>query len=748
MIESISIADIATYGSTPETLSDLKDINYIFGSNGAGKTTIGRVIADELSHSTCVITWKRGIKLQTLVYNQQFIERNFLPSTELKGVFTLGEHQVDTIQRIDRAKNEVAKRIATIANLTTQLMGANGKEGKQGERDRLQTKFQDKCWQQKLKLDGKLMQEALRGSMKGKLSFCEKILEESTKQRGTVETLENLELKAESLFSSMPTEAVYFNVDLTSLTTLETNAILEKRIFGKEDVDIAAMIQKLNNSDWVREGRAFFEKNDDICPFCQQKTSSEFSKSLGEYFDETFSSEVRAFNEFVEEYEAKAFLLEKQLSSLIEVGSTFLDIDRLKRVKDLIDANVVINKQRLSEKQKEVSQIVQLESLVPFFSELKAIFDSANDQIRSHNQIVANLTAERNKFKGEVWTYILAELAVELADYRLERGKLDTAINALEKRIQEVTNEKTEKEREIRELESGITSIVPTINAINELLLAYGFRGFKLAQADGGRTYKLIRADGTDAMATLSEGEKTFITFLYFYHLLKGSASETGITANRVVVFDDPVSSLDSNVLFIVSSLIRAVFDEIRKGSGLVKQVFVLTHNIYFHKEVTYSSNRDGDKRLKDETFWIVRKPSTVSSIEYFESNPIRTSYQWLWEEVRRRTPSNFGIQNNLRRILEYYFKILGGVNFEALIDKFTGSDRIICKSLISWAHDGSHFSLDDLYVSLDEPSVENHLRIFKSIFEKTDNIGHYNMMIGLSLMEQGAAEPLPQDNA
>ena len=52
-------------------------------------------------------------------------------------------------------------------------------------------------------------------------------------------------------------------------------------------------------------------------------------------------------------------------------------------------------------------------------------------------------------------------------------------------------------------------------------------------------------------------------------------------------MFDDPVPSLDSDVLF-VSSLIRRVLDDACAGIRQVKQVFVLTHNIYFHKEVSF----------------------------------------------------------------------------------------------------------------------------------------------------------------
>ena len=91
MIESITIESIATYASTPVRLSGLSQFNYLFGSNATGKTTVSRIIADEASFPTCSVTWKGGTKLQPMVYNQDFVERNFTQSAELRGVFTLGD---------------------------------------------------------------------------------------------------------------------------------------------------------------------------------------------------------------------------------------------------------------------------------------------------------------------------------------------------------------------------------------------------------------------------------------------------------------------------------------------------------------------------------------------------------------------------------------------------------------------------------------------------------------------------------
>jgi wobble nucleotide-excising tRNase len=244
-----------------------------------------------------------------------------------------------------------------------------------------------------------------------------------------------------------------------------------------------------------------------------------------------------------------------------------------------------------------------------------------------------------------------------------------------------------------------------------------------------------VRPDGSDAKTTVSEGERTFITFLYFYHLLNGSEAESGVTTDRIVVFDDPVSSLDSDILFIVGSLIKQLLDEVRSGAGHVKQVFVMTHNVYFHKEVTFNLKRNNGS-LNEETFWIIRKPGLASRIVKHPSNPITTSYDLLWSEVRRSDHSHLTIQNTLRRILENYFKFFGGVDPKELCSKFSGKEQLICNTLLSWINDGSHYAQDDLYMSIDETAVNSYLKVFKSIFDKSGHMAHYKMMMGGAFTE------------
>lgn len=741
MIESISIADIATYANPPEVLSSLSKINFIFGSNGTGKTTVSRVIGDEDSFPTCKVTWKGGTKLQAMVYNHDFVERNFNQSAELKGVFTLGEVQADTLVKIAAANSERDTLTKKIETLTLGLQGDDGTSGKKGELATLETALKEKCWSQKQKHDAAL-QGAFEGYRGSSEKFKGKVIQELTKNTATLLTLAELKKKAESVFGPPPTaELTIALIETSKLVAHEANPILKKRVIGKEDVDIAAMIKKLGNSDWVREGREFYETNAGACPFCQQSTTKAFAKSLNEYFDETFLMDSKAIDEIATNYSTDAARIQQQISTLITAPSRFLDIEKLKAEKALLDSQITINNQRLAGKKKEPSQVIELESVGSVVAVIKTLIDTANSLVRDHNKMVANLAQERSTLTAQVWKFVLNELRLDLNEYTKKHDELDRAITSMSDQITTATTEKAKKAAEIRELEKQTTSVQPTIDAINGLLTSFGFQGFELAKATGGKSYKLVRSsNGDDAKATLSEGEKTFVTFLYFYHLLKGSDSDSGVTTDRIVVFDDPVSSLDSDILFIVSSLIKGLFEEVRSGVGHIKQIFVLTHNVYFHKEVTFNPKRSKKESMRsEETFWVARKLNAISKLEKHSTNPIKTSYELLWAELRRPDRSNLTIQNTLRKILENYFKILGGVDPDKIGAMFEGREKLICKALFSWVNDGSHFAHDDLYVSIDDSMIESYLKVFRAIFQKSEHIAHYKMMMGNAYVEESA---------
>ena len=733
MIENIQLRKVATYASTTEELADLAEINFIYGSNGTGKTTISRVIADSAAYPDCSVGWRSNVEIDKLVYNRDFIEKNFSQPSELKGIFTLGEKDKNTLEKIEEAKSQRDSIQATINQLRVTLEGEFGDGGKIKELIELESEFESRTWELKQKFDDKF-QGVFKGSRGSKSTFKSKLLAESLSNSSLSVSLADLERRAETVYGKSPQPIPILTVpDMADLITHEENVILSKKVIGKSDVDIASLIQKLENSDWVKQGYQYYDPKERICPFCQQNTPTSLEHSLNEYFDETFEADSAAIEKLYTDYKNDAERLQQCIQSLIDMPQQFLDSEKLQSKSSLLDSIVRINIQRIIEKRRESSKSIKLESLKNVCGAMEDLIESANTDIFEHNAMVSNLETERIELVGQVWRFLLdEEIKSDLESYTNRKIGIEKGIGSIRTKIGNEEDELQSKLREIQSLEKDTTSIQPTIDGINNLLKSFGFTGFALAMSDRDRFYKIQRPDGSDAKETLSEGEKSFIAFLYFYHLLKGSESESGISSDRVVVFDDPVSSLDSDILFIVSNLIKGLFEEIRSNVGTIKQIFVMTHNVYFHKEVSFHPKRCAEGRLADESFWTIKKSNEGSKVQRHESNPIKTSYELLWIEVRSPDRNNLAIQNTLRRIIENYFKILGNFDPDDICAHFDGKDKLICRSLFSWVNDGSHFAQDSIYVSIDDSMVEKYLNVFREIFVRTKHIAHYEMMMGI----------------
>lgn len=264
---------------------------------------------------------------------------------------------------------------------------------------------------------------------------------------------------------------------------------------------------------------------------------------------------------------------------------------------------------------------------------------------------------------------------------------------------------------------------------------SFGFQGFRLDKATDSDKYRIIRPndDDPDAQSSLSEGEISFVTFLYFYFLIKGTQNAADTIDDRVIVFDDPVSSLDNDVLFAVSCLIKKIIREAKRGKSKTKQVIVLTHNAYFFRHLTYLPGKK-DKTDKDIMYWLVRKGDTGTRVVSYNVNPVKCTYQLMWDEYKDNEHNYHILPNTMRRILESYFTLLGGEEIYNLPDRFDGYDKLVCESLLTWVNIESHSIFEDANYSITKDNIDGYKNVFKRIFEETQHIAHYNMMMGLEV--------------
>jgi len=724
MIKNITIKDTASYNNIVGVKFAPTLVNFIYGSNGSGKTTISNVIEDCSAYPNCKIDWGLTPPLKTLVYNRNFIERNFEQISELKGIFTLGKESKEEIEKIKTKKVEIEKRDEIIVGYKKTLEQQN--ESQQST----ENIFIDKCWAVQKKYETVFI-KAFEGNRNSKVRYKEKVVSEFVANKQPVVAFTELENKANAILNAEAVKAPEINeFVIPDFKSFEEHTIFQTRIIGKDDVDIAKMIMKLNNSDWVRQGISYYNVNNDICPFCQQTTDESFKKQLDEYFDETYNKQIETLKSANEKYIFECDILLTSISNYIELNHPFLDLIILNSLKELISSKYQKNLLELEKKQKEPTVKIELDSISEHLTKLKEIIDAAILKTKEHNKLVENIVTEKRQLISKIWAFVISELKNEYDGYIKECDAYDKATKSINAKIKTTEEEIKALKLDIQESENKITSIQPTIDAINKTLSGFGFTNFQLKETTTPGNYKIIRENGIDAKNTLSEGEKNFITFLYFYHLINGSFETKSITIDKVIVIDDPISSLDSSILFVVSNLVRRLISDCIENKSNIKQIFILTHNVYFHKEVTFKKRSESNK---GESFWINRKVANNSKIEKHDVNPVKTTYDLLWQEIRIKDKINsLTVFNTLRRILEYYFKILGKIKDDKLLNKFEGEEKVLCNALLSWINDGSHSIDDDIFVSNDSETIEKYLNVFKRIFENENQIEHYKMMMKL----------------
>ncbi|MDU9720553.1 AAA family ATPase [Helicobacter pylori] len=739
-ISQISLKKVATFDENGASFKDLNSINFIYGANGSGKTTTSSFlknlaengIEDKFANSK--IAWYNNESLKIEVYNKQFKEEQFRNS-QVKGIFTLGKKTNENLEKIEIKKESInkenEKKIKNEANLQV-LTQKKEKE----EKD-----FADRCWEKLYKKNEEDFKETLEG-FKRKEKFKEKILKEfknDEHNESEIVRLEELKEKIGIVFSKNQTELVPLECNLTDFDSIENHSIWEQKVVGSGDVAIADLIKKLSNEDWVAWGREYIKENS-ICPFCQKETiTEEFKKQLELYFDTSYQESTETIKKMKEDYTNKTAEVLERLDEIVETEQknqqTKLNTEIFKRIIETLKNKINGNQQKMFDKGKEMSRSFKLESTKNEIKEIRDLIDTANQQIANHNEIIKDIKNQKKICVEQTWKFLVNEFKSDIQEYNKNYCDSEKEIKELENEISKNQGKIERLENEIRELEKNMVSIKPIVNKINTLLKGYGFANFSLGCTEDEKCYRIQREDGQLVGETLSEGEVTFITFLYYYHLTKGSLKENDISKNKVLVIDDPISSLDSNILFIVSVLVKDLMKETTKEKTNIKQIIILTHNTYFYKEITLEY--DLKCYQGKYSFWIIKKDNNVSKIKDYKENPIKNSYELLWQEVKQAKENNaswVSLQNVMRRIIEYYFRILGGFKHNHNLSECFKNirEQQVCNSFISWFNDGSHGISDDLFVQIQDTSIETYLKVFENIFKITGHEAHYKMMIGI----------------
>lgn len=197
--------------------------------------------------------------------------------------------------------------------------------------------------------------------------------------------------------------------------------------------------------------------------------------------------------------------------------------------------------------------------------------------------------------------------------------------------------------------------------------------------------------------------------------------------SEKIVVIDDPISSLSQNYIYDIAHLI---YTRVLKGNRF-KKVIVLTHSLFFfHELVKLASNKKFS-----EKYALYRVCKNESSyIKQLHQSDLLNEYQSLWQilkDVKEQGINAVVLPNIMRNILEYYFGFVHkkGKLYSALQDLEDSEKDQEFKAFYRYINRESHSDPSNIGL-ITKIDPDAYLVKFKKVFEKTNDEFHYECMI------------------
>ncbi|MGY8564465.1 AAA family ATPase [Paracidovorax citrulli] len=677
--------------------------------------------------SHCQMHTSNNAAYRVLVYNQRFVDKVIRTAEGVPGIFTIGALDAE-------AQAEIEIKKAEAEALEAQLEAVKKKIEQSIEAGK---KVQEAAITGAWKAHSDYNKPPFRDLLSGWHSDRKKFFEELEKYAVADDVeLDSLNRLHERLADATSTETAQakVSVDLSGLSSIEANSIWAEKIVVSSASRLAPLIEKWGNSDWVGRGRDI--PHGDNCPFCQEKLPENFAEDLAKLLDGDRQVRVDQVKLLAERYEATVAQVEATVAQVFK--HTFAQKDTaLSQAWELLLARVKANSAFMKSKVDKPGE--PYEVTVSDVEPMRNAIGTINQRITEFNARIADRAAEQGRIRTMLWQVMRRERAPVYDAYRAARAPLVQALTA--NRAEKVAVDKSLLDisvrlKELGQLQTGVGAAVEKINA---RLAGIGVTSYSISSKGEGHLYCLSRPGQAEGdMTSLSEGEKTLISFLYFLERLTGSDEEdTGPVdlGRTIAVIDDPISSLSHNFVFDIASIIQEELIKPPEGVPRLRQVIVLTHNLFFLHEMLRQTVGP-ELATQDKRCQLLRVvKSDHTKVVPMKASEIMNDYQALWQVLRDARDSNapaIMVPNAMRCILEHFFwfthqegKFKGALKKVAAIDaSFTPLARFLDR--------GSHKDgINITVIDFNHFDLSYYFEKFKAVFDAAGFPEHYAANMG-----------------
>ena len=673
---------------------DFKDINIFYGRNYSGKTSLSKIIraletktlspkyenpnfSIELSDSSIISQNNLSAFAHPIhVYNSDFIRENLKfihdenANIESFSV-TLGGENQQVLDRIQQLKNELGSN-EEICKSALYLDIHNKANEVQNAKTNHQNKVRD--------LDKKLSDKATRNSDSiknqherfGNIRYDKRSLEadifevlHNNYQQLNLTQIELFENTVRQRKLSAPPELSPYTLNFSSLIT-STNDILKSVVGSSDKIDELKNNPSLNS--WAQIGHPLHNDRT-TCAFCNNEISDQRRKELANHFDEETDKLRDRISKGIQYLDK--LLSNSPLNISFDMTNYYQQYHpELSQLQTNLQnafakqkSSIELLKKSLEDKDKKLFSELSIEHPQDHSTEIKTILERISqirtECIQKNDQLYSLQNEAKNALRLDHIYLFLQSI-----NYTQLTSDIDLAFEAiapLEIELATLQTRKTTITTEIKSEEDKLKSEGEACRRIKNILNHdFGHQALSLepieANTTNGKEIKFeIQRNGTKAH-NLSEGEQSLISFCYFLAKIQDDLDQN---KKPIIWIDDPISSLDSNHIFFIFSLIEEKI-VINQKFG---QLFISTHNLEFLK---YLKRLNG-KKWGNIQFFIVKRNFDSSAIfqmpiymkNYFSELNFLFHQLYLCASEENINDQNYNIfynfPNNARKFLELY---------------------------------------------------------------------------------------------
>ncbi len=609
-----------------DNLQDFNDKNVIYGWNYSGKTTLSRIF--ECLKLKKILSDFPEAKLSIKTETSEITESNI--NSYSRNVFVFNKDYIDYNLSFNDTKfgepiafdvgdnTNIRKEIEIIdwklENLAAKKLNHNPIINDFEEFDK--SKFTNISKSIKLQVFNNT-ENFDKGSFKTILKI---IKDEKTAKEKII--LDKEKIKELNLSSKATDDLDYLEIYKAKFQYQKfynkTIELLEQQ--PKQDV----VIEILNNNNqlhnWVGEGLTY-EENNENCSFCGNKITKERIELLNNFFSnesqklrveiESLKDEISNENKLLQNLFRKYSKNDIQKNLATEYNLSYQELQNSLKLysKTLTDLQLSLNEKLAGNIFNKLLYNRKKFSIISLYRKTVAV----NTIIKKHNHFKENFIQERNKRRTELKEHLVSQFLMDekyFEKFALS-NKLKICLSVYDKLEEKLNKEKSSKENSLKTITKGK-------DILNDFIQKFLSRNdIKIDVTDDDK-FVLLR--NNKQAKFLSEGEKTAIAFSYF--LVQFESLGYNNMKEAIVFIDDPISSLDSNHISQVYTLINSFF--FRKGvdqslpesvMNCFKQLFISTHNFEF-----FSFLRDsGQLKRKKKVINTEGRKIEIPSCEYFQ---------------------------------------------------------------------------------------------------------------------------------